>query len=69
MLRFFTVSRLALNTNLIFEIGSNKKYLAKYCCPLKLAIANDLNQNLYVDSLFLSWYFSNLGGVVFYSFY
>ena len=23
MLRFFTVSRLALNTNLIFEIGSN----------------------------------------------
>ena len=24
MLRFFTVSRLALNTNLIFEIGSNK---------------------------------------------
>ena len=26
MLRFFTVSRLALNSNLIFEIGSNK------CC-------------------------------------
>jgi hypothetical protein len=24
MLRFFTVSRLALNPNLIFEIGSNK---------------------------------------------
>ena len=24
MLRFFTVSRLALNSNLIFEIGSNK---------------------------------------------
>jgi hypothetical protein len=25
MLGFFTVSRLALNTNLIFEIGSNKQ--------------------------------------------
>ena len=25
MLRFFTVSRLALNTNLIFDIGSKKK--------------------------------------------
>ncbi len=25
MLRFFTVLRLALNTNLIFEIGSNLK--------------------------------------------
>jgi hypothetical protein len=25
MLRFFTVSRLALNTNLTFEIGSTKK--------------------------------------------
>jgi hypothetical protein len=26
MLRFFTVSRLALNTNLILEIGSNIKF-------------------------------------------
>ena len=29
MLRFFTVSRLALNTNLIFEIGSNKSVTKK----------------------------------------
>ncbi len=28
MLRFFTVSRLALNTNLIFEIGFSKIYTA-----------------------------------------
>jgi len=31
MLRFFTVSRLALNTNLIVEIGSNSMIL-NYCC-------------------------------------
>jgi len=31
MLRFFTVSRLALNTNLIFEIGSN---ISICCCGL-----------------------------------
>ncbi len=36
MLRFFTVSRLALNPNLIFEIGSNinKKYVVvNYLSP------------------------------------
>jgi len=29
MLRFFTVSRLALNSNLIFEIGSNSLVFLK----------------------------------------
>jgi hypothetical protein len=34
MLRFFTVSRLALNTNLIFEIGSSKKFTYYYLLGL-----------------------------------
>jgi hypothetical protein len=32
MLRFFTVSRLAMNPNLIFEIGSHKKKPYKIVC-------------------------------------
>jgi len=41
MLRFFTVSRLALNTNLIFEIGSSK-CLNEKSCSSKIRKSPDL---------------------------
>jgi hypothetical protein len=36
MLRFFTVSRLALNTNLIFEIGSRKQWIIASLLQLRI---------------------------------
>ncbi len=38
MLRFFTVSRLALNTNLIFEIGSRKNIFVQIGLNMSISI-------------------------------
>ncbi len=38
MLRFFTVSRLALNTNLIFEIGSRKNIFVQIVLNMSISI-------------------------------